>query len=42
MTTQEMCSSPPRSPTIVGNAVDTIVESSAAISMTSISPAITA
>src|ERR1035438_6550730 len=30
--------SPPRSPTIVGSAVETIVESSAAISITSISP----
>src|SRR5947209_7511590 len=34
-----MCESPPRSPTIVGSAVETIVWSSAAISMTSISPA---
>ncbi len=38
VTTQEMWFSPPRSPTIVGSAVDTIVESSAAISITSTSP----
>ncbi len=29
VTTQLMCSAPPRSPTIVGSAVDTMVESSA-------------
>ncbi len=38
MTTHEMCSSPPSSPTIVGSAVDTIVWSSDASSITSISP----
>ena len=41
MTTHEMCSSPPRSPTIVGSAVDTIVWSSDASSITSISALIT-
>ncbi len=39
MTTQERCDSPPRSPTIVGSAVDTIVWSSEASSSTSISAA---
>ena len=38
MTTQEMWLRPPRSPTIVGSAVETIVWSSAAISITSIRP----
>ena len=33
VTTQLMCSAPPRSPTIVGSAVATIVESSAASSI---------
>ena len=37
VTTQESFSIPPRSPTIVGSAVDTIVESSDASSITSIS-----
>src|SRR3954447_22662856 len=36
-----MCSSPPRSPTIVGRAVETIVWSSDASSITSIRPLIT-
>src|SRR5512144_2244751 len=36
-----MCARPPRSPTIVGSAVETIVWSSDASSITSISPAIT-
>ena len=39
MTTQDRCSSPPRSPTIVGSAVETIVWSSAARNMPSISAA---
>ena len=38
MTTHERWFSPPRSPTIVGSAVATIVWSSAASSITSISP----
>ena len=38
VTTQEMWLRPPRSPTIVGSAVETIVWSSDAISSTSISP----
>ena len=38
VTTQERCSSPPSSPTIVGSAVETIVWSSDASSITSISP----
>jgi hypothetical protein len=38
VTTQEMWVSPPRSPTIVGSAVETIVWSSDARSITSISP----
>jgi hypothetical protein len=37
VTTQASFEIPPRSPTIVGSAVDTIVESSAASSITSIS-----
>ena len=37
MTTQASFEAPPRSPTIVGSAVETIVWSSAAISITSIS-----
>ena len=37
VTTQERCEMPPRSPTIVGSAVETIVWSSAASSSTSIS-----
>src|SRR5262245_20615467 len=39
VTTHDSFSIPPRLPTIVGNAVDTIVESSDAISITSISAA---
>ena len=39
VTTHERWSKPPRSPTIVGSAVDTIVASSAASSITSTSPA---
>ena len=35
MTTQDMCPAPPRSPTIVGSAVDTIVWSRAASSIPS-------
>src|SRR4029078_1562999 len=38
VTTHEMCAKPPNSPTIVGNAVATIVESRAAKSITSNSP----
>jgi len=38
VTTHEMCSSPPRSPTMVGSAVETIVWSSEASSITSSSP----
>src|SRR3954449_5214944 len=38
VTTQERCWSPPSSPTIVGSAVETIVWSSDASSMTSMSP----
>src|SRR3954449_8759119 len=41
VTTHERCSRPPRSPTIVGSAVDTIVWSSDASSMTSMSPPMT-
>src|SRR3954447_16768750 len=41
VTTQERCSRPPRSPTIVGSAVETIVWPSEASSITSISPPIT-
>ena len=41
MTTHDRCSRPPSSPTIVGSAVDTIVWSSAASSITSISDAMT-
>ncbi len=37
VTTHASCEIPPRSPTIVGSAVDTIVESSDASSITSIS-----
>jgi hypothetical protein len=39
VTTHERCSIPPRSPTIVGSAVETIVWSSEASSRTSISAA---
>jgi hypothetical protein len=39
VTTHDSCSIPPRLPTIVGSAVETIVESSDASSMTSISAA---
>src|SRR6185503_4045355 len=38
VTTHEMCAKPPNSPTIVGKAVATIVESRAAKSITSNSP----
>ena len=38
MTTHDRCSSPPSSPTIVGSAVETIVWSSDASSITSIRP----
>ena len=38
VTTQLMCSNPPSSPTIVGRAVETIVLSSAASSITSTRP----
>src|SRR3954464_9843453 len=41
VTTHDRCSRPPRSPTIVGSAVETIVWSSAASSMTSISALMT-
>src|SRR3954452_20628208 len=41
VTTHEMCSRPPRSPTIVGSAVETIVWSSDASSITSIRPLMT-
>ena len=39
VTTHESCEMPPRSPTIVGSAVDTIVWSSDASSITSINAA---